>query len=185
MLCRQLGVLPSTVASGKQSWCSRTQGSSALADSGVQAYTGAPSWRPNLIMIVWQVHSLTCLPAAALLLLQVTKALIDMENMFELLATEPRVQDDPHAATLQLSSGAVEFKQVVFSYNPSASVPPVLRGLSFLAPGGRSLAVVGSTGSGKSTLLRCVRAAWTCGNHWSLWLRPALCLQWSFTGGTC
>lgn len=47
-----------------------------------------------------------------LLLLQVTKALIDMENMFELLATKPRVQDDPDAATLQVSSGTVEFKQV-------------------------------------------------------------------------
>jgi len=45
--------------------------------------------------------------------------------------------------------------QVVFSYNPSPGVPPVLRGLSFLAAGGHSLAVVGSTGSGKSTLLRC------------------------------
>lgn len=44
--------------------------------------------------------------------LQVTKALIDMENMFELLATEPRVQDEPHAGTLQVSNGTVEFKQV-------------------------------------------------------------------------
>jgi ABC-type transport system involved in Fe-S cluster assembly fused permease/ATPase subunit len=43
---------------------------------------------------------------------QVTKALIDMENMFELLATEPRVQDERHAATLQVSNGTVEFKQV-------------------------------------------------------------------------
>jgi ABC-type multidrug transport system fused ATPase/permease subunit len=49
--------------------------------------------------------------------------------------------------------------QVVFSYNPSPTAQPVLRGLSFLAPGGRSLAVVGSTGSGKSTLLRCVADA--------------------------
>jgi hypothetical protein len=51
------------------------------------------------------------------------------------------------------------FVQVVFSYNPSPRVQPVLRGLSFLAPGGRSLAVVGSTGSGKSTLLRCAGCA--------------------------
>lgn len=48
--------------------------------------------------------------------------------------------------------------QVVFSYTPSPTVQPVLRSLSFLAPGGRSLAVVGSTGSGKSTLLRYVGA---------------------------
>jgi hypothetical protein len=117
-----------------------------------------------------------------------------MENMFELLATQPRVRDAPRATALRVTHGAVEFKQVgwvgrqrscscwlglgdssplelrlhsssqlrprsfhptqvVFSYNPASS-PPVLRGLSFCAPGGRSLAVVGSTGSGKSTLLR-------------------------------
>lgn len=53
-----------------------------------------------------------CVAHTVGVLLQVTKALIDMENMFELLATEPRVQDEPHAATLQVSSGTVEFKQV-------------------------------------------------------------------------
>lgn len=44
--------------------------------------------------------------------LQVTKALIDMENMFELLATQPRVRDARQAATLQIRSGRVEFQQV-------------------------------------------------------------------------
>lgn len=43
---------------------------------------------------------------------QVTKALIDMENMFELLATVPRVRDEPGAASLAVTQGAVEFKQV-------------------------------------------------------------------------
>lgn len=47
---------------------------------------------------------------------QVTKALIDMENMFELLATKPRVQDEPNAAMLQVSNGTVEFKQVFSGY---------------------------------------------------------------------
>jgi ABC-type transport system involved in Fe-S cluster assembly fused permease/ATPase subunit len=58
------------------------------------------------------VRSSTCVELCVGLCLQVTKALIDMENMFELLATEPRVQDEPHAATLQVSNGTVEFKQV-------------------------------------------------------------------------
>jgi hypothetical protein len=44
--------------------------------------------------------------------------------------------------------------QVVFSYNPLIG-QPVLKGVSFTAPGGKTLAIVGSTGSGKSSLLRC------------------------------
>jgi hypothetical protein len=35
-----------------------------------------------------------------------------MENMFELLATVPRVRDEPGAATLRVTQGTVEFKQV-------------------------------------------------------------------------
>lgn len=86
-------------------------------------------------------------------LIQVQKALIDMENMFELLATRPAVVDEPGATTLRVTEGRVDFKDVVFSYNPSIG-QPVLKGVSFNVPGGKSLAVVGSTGSGKSTLLR-------------------------------
>jgi hypothetical protein len=80
--------------------------------------------------------------------------------------------------------------QVVFSYNPSPTNPPVLRGLSFHAPGGRSLAVVGSTGSGKSTLLRCgdgsflfslealcavCSQSWAAHNDGQLFLTEAFC----------
>ncbi|KAF8055403.1 Abcb6 [Scenedesmus sp. PABB004] len=84
---------------------------------------------------------------------QVTKALIDMENMFELLATAPRVTDAPGARRLAVTEGRVDFREVVFSYTPGLGAP-VLKGVTFTAPGGKTLAVVGSTGSGKSTLLR-------------------------------
>lgn len=49
--------------------------------------------------------------------------------------------------------------QVVFSYNPSIG-QPVLKGVSFQAPGGKTLAIVGSTGSGKSSLLRWGGEGW-------------------------
>jgi ABC-type transport system involved in Fe-S cluster assembly fused permease/ATPase subunit len=44
--------------------------------------------------------------------LQVQKALIDMENMFELLATAPAVADEPGARSLRVSEGRVDFKEV-------------------------------------------------------------------------
>jgi ABC-type transport system involved in Fe-S cluster assembly fused permease/ATPase subunit len=42
----------------------------------------------------------------------VQKALIDMENMFELLATAPAVADEPGARSLRVSEGRVDFKEV-------------------------------------------------------------------------
>ncbi|GFR40170.1 hypothetical protein Agub_g727 [Astrephomene gubernaculifera] len=83
---------------------------------------------------------------------QVQKALIDMENMFELLDTEPGVQDSPGAGRLVVREARVDFQRVVFAYSPAS--PPVLKGVSFTVPGGKTLAVVGATGSGKSTILR-------------------------------
>ena len=82
---------------------------------------------------------------------QVQKALIDMENMFELLATVPGVLDVKGATSLQVRDGQVDFQGVVFGYD---AAQPVLKGVNLTAVGGSTLAVVGSTGSGKSTILR-------------------------------
>lgn len=63
---------------------------------------------------------------------QVQKALIDMENMFELLNTASRVGDVPGAKELVVTQAEVAFDRVVFGYSPSN---PVLKGVSFTVPG--------------------------------------------------
>lgn len=68
----------------------------------------------------------------ALLAAQVQKALIDMENMFELLGTNSRVADAPGAKDLVVSQAEVAFERVVFGYTPTN---PVLKGVSFAVPG--------------------------------------------------
>jgi hypothetical protein len=45
-----------------------------------------------------------------------------MENMFELLATEPRTKDDPGAPPLRVTEGRVEFRSVVFGYHVHSPV---------------------------------------------------------------
>ena len=67
------------------------------------------------------------------------------------LPTHLQVLDAPGARDLVVSGGSIEFSNVVFGYTPAH---PVLHGVSFRVPGGKTLAVVGSTGSGKSTILR-------------------------------
>ncbi|RKP22303.1 ABC transporter, partial [Syncephalis pseudoplumigaleata] len=76
---------------------------------------------------------------------------IDMEKMLELFEMHVEVQDLPNAAPLTVTTGTVEFRNVSFGYDPRQ---PVLRDLSFVVPGGTTVAFVGASGAGKSTLLR-------------------------------
>src|SRR5262249_26323407 len=50
-----------------------------------------------------------------------------------------------------VSSGAIKFEDVRFSYEAAR---PILKGLSFVVPAGRTVAIVGPSGAGKSTISR-------------------------------
>ena len=81
----------------------------------------------------------------------IKQAFVDLEQLLELLALEPEVEDRPDAIALPAGPGAVAFEGVAFAYDPAR---PILSGIDFhLAPGHR-VAVVGPTGAGKSTIAR-------------------------------
>ena len=82
---------------------------------------------------------------------EIKQALIDMEHMFELLGQDREVADRPDARPLQVSGGAVEFRDVHFGYDPRRAI---LKGVSFSIPAGKTVAVVGTSGAGKSTIAR-------------------------------
>ena len=82
---------------------------------------------------------------------EITQALVDMEAMFRLLNQPREVKDKPDAKPLVVTHGEIRFDNVVFSYEPQRTV---LKGISFVVPAGKTVAVVGPSGAGKSTISR-------------------------------
>lgn len=75
-----------------------------------------------------------------------------MQRIVEVMHRKPTIRDTSHTLPIEAIHGAVEFRNVSVSYGDQE----VLHDLSFSAPQGSTLAIVGRTGSGKSTLVNLI-----------------------------
>lgn len=79
------------------------------------------------------------------------RAMASGQRLTEVLDVPVDIRDAPDATALSKDmDGSVEFKDVVFGYNPSH---PVLKHVSFKVNPGETVALVGPTGSGKSSCM--------------------------------
>ena len=94
-----------------------------------------------------------CLPLNALgfVFREARDALVNTEKLFDLLAQQPEIVDQPDTQALAVQGGHVAFEHIDFGYEPGRQI---LYDVSLTIPAGHTVAVVGGSGSGKSTLAR-------------------------------
>ena len=122
---------------------------------GVQVTVGNMQIGQVVAFINYLTMALFALMIVSQLVIQVARADASAQRILEVLERVPGVQNRPGAATDFTPQGRVVFEDVTFDFDDRDG-DPVLRGVSFTAEPGQTVALIGSTGAGKSSLVHLI-----------------------------
>ena len=90
----------------------------------------------------------------AAILIMLPRARASAKRINEVLDTHSSILDPVNPKTTKMTTGKVEFKDVVFQFKDAQQ--PTLRNISFTAKPKQVTAIIGSTGSGKSSIINLI-----------------------------
>lgn len=86
----------------------------------------------------------------AKLQVQMERAVVNARMIYEILDMQTHQRDRTGAGDLKVTEARIEFRGVKFAYGNGEAV---LKGIDFVAEGGKTTALVGPSGAGKSTVI--------------------------------
>jgi ABC-type multidrug transport system fused ATPase/permease subunit len=106
-----------------------------------------------LIFASYLGHMYKPMRSLARLSAKMSKAMVSVERIKEILDTEPEIEDSPAAIEAEHLKGEIVFENVCFDYGDGKEV---LKGVSFTIAPGQRVALVGASGAGKSTIVNLI-----------------------------
>ncbi len=122
---------------------------------GVQVTRGNMHVGQIIAFINYLIITLFSLIMVSQMTMQLARGEASARRINEVLESRPRVQDRPDAIQGFSPRGRVSFENVSFSYDGNGG-EPVLKGVTFTAEPGETVALLGTTGAGKSSLVHLI-----------------------------
>ncbi|MDF2958274.1 MAG: transporter related protein [Paenibacillus sp.] len=128
---------------------------------GQQVWSSSIQVGDLVAFINYVTQMLFSLLMVSMVLMNVSRARASAERMNEVLDTEPDITNSAAAKTDAIRSGEVVFDNVSFGYHRDGGRDHddsslVLKGVSFTAEPGKTVAILGATGSGKTSLVNLI-----------------------------